>query len=207
MFRRAFVASIGGLGLLSVQPALAKGASPKPIPSIPLSLFVGTRVSADGSRVAVVADSFVADQIAQSNALFASFGIAFHEAERASLTSPPDLETREDRNALAANNVKGRCNVFFVGNLRDVDDPKLFRMGVMWRNLRNLKEKCVIVASSARETTLAHELGHYLGNGHTTVKNNLMSYERDGGVVSLDDVQGAKSQKTARALFASKELA
>ena len=35
-------------------------------------------------------------------------------------------------------------------------------------------------------TTLAHELGHFLGNGHAYVKNNLMSYERDGGEVFLD---------------------
>ena len=207
MFRRTFVASIGSLGLLAVRPAFAKAtATAKPIPSIPLALFIGTRVAEDGSRAAVVSDEFVSAQLQQSNELFSGFGLAFHEAERGALTSAPDLETREDRNALAANNVTSRCNVFFVGNLRDVDDPKLFRMGVMWRNLRNLKQKCVIVASSARETTLAHELGHFLGNGHTTVKNNLMSYERDGGTVLLDEAQGAKSQKTARTLFATKEL-
>ena len=49
-------------------------------------------------------------------------------------------------------------------------------------------------------------LGHFLGNPHSYVKNNLMSYDRDGGKVFLDDAQGQKARKTARALFASKEL-
>jgi hypothetical protein len=70
-----------------------------------------------------------------------------------------------------------------------------------------LKQRYVIVSSAARETTLAHELGHFLGNPHSFVKNNLMSYERDGGQVFLDESQGAISRKTARLLFAKKELA
>ena len=36
---------------------------------------------------------------------------------------------------------------------------------------------------------LAHELGHFFGNGHSDVPDNLMSYSRTGGRVFLDETQ------------------
>jgi hypothetical protein len=64
----------------------------------------------------------------------------------------------------------------------------------------------VIVAASALPSTLAHELGHFFGNGHSAVKNNLMSYDRDGGAVFLDATQQGKIQAFARIFLRTKEI-
>jgi hypothetical protein len=209
MRRRALLLSVSSVPLAWAADAGAKTqAKVAPIPPIPLRVFVGQLPAASPEKAPtpVVDGAFVDAQLAQAAALFSPHGLAFEERERSSL-AVGDLLTREDRNGLSKHLEAERCNVFFVGRLRDVDDPALDRMGVMWRNLRNLKQKYVIVSSAARETTLAPELGHFLGNPHSFVKNNLMSYERDGGPVFLDESQGAISRRTARALFASKELA
>ena len=205
MLRRTFIGAVG-MGAFGSASTLMAGPNDV-IRPIPLRIWVAQRVVEGEAPSAVVTATFVSDQLSEANRLFGGFDLSFEDrVEHGLIVNLTDLETRADRNALAGQLAKGSCNVFFVGRLRDVDDPQLNRMGVMWRNLANLKQKYVIVSSQARETTLAHELGHYLGNGHSGVKNNLMSYERDGGEVFLDEKQGAKARKTARALFASKEL-
>ncbi len=195
--------------MVPAQTAWAKSAPP--LPTLPLQSFVVERTSTtkDGPRARPVVDgAFIDEQIRQTNSIFGEFGIRFAEtaARRPLEEKWARLESRVDRDGLAESMVAEQINVFFVEALRDVDDPKLFRMGVTWRKLTNLKKKYVIVAASARPTTLAHELGHYLGNDHTYVKNNLMSYERDGGKVTLSQAQADKSRRTALALFASKAL-
>jgi len=117
------------------------------------------------------------------------------------------LEDRDDRDGLAAELRRGVIQVFVVASLRDVDDPVLLRQGVHWRHRRDPSRRYVIVAATAGRSTLAHELGHYLGNPHTTVVDNLMSYKRSNdGRVFLDDTQGKRSLSTARRLLRSKEL-
>lgn len=177
-----------------------------PLPPIPLRFHVA-RARADAA-VRVVNDTFIASQLAESNRLFAPHGISFVEAAERGTVGPEHarLEDAKSRDALAAFVQRGVLEVFFVAFLRDVDDPVRERMGVTWRKRSDLAKRYVIVSAAARETTLAHELGHVLGNGHTAVLNNLMSYERDGGPVSLDAAQGAKSRRTGRDLFARKVL-
>lgn len=173
------------------------------LPAIPIAIRV---VEEDGP---VASEKLVDELVSQANEIYAEHEISFVEAaERGKLDAKwAALETRDDRNGLAGVIGSGVANVFIVRSLRDVDDPKLFRMGVMWRNLKNLKQRYVIVAASAMPTTLAHELGHFLGLPHAYVKNNLMSYDREpGGKIFLDKGQGAKCRLTARGLFAKKEL-
>jgi len=55
--------------------------------------------------------------------------------------------------------------------------------------------------------TMAHELGHFFGLPHTAVKNNLMSYDRDGGAVFLDAKQTSTIQAFARLYLRAKEIA
>jgi hypothetical protein len=93
-----------------------------------------------------------------------------------------------------------------VGSLRDVDTPILLRQGVHWHAVPNPSKHYVIVSKSAGTTVLAHELGHFFGNPHTTIKDNLMSYDRSGS-----DVFFTEGQKKTIAAFAgiytrSKEL-
>jgi hypothetical protein len=47
----------------------------------------------------------------------------------------------------------------------------------------------VILSATARPTVLAHELGHFFGNGHSTVPNNVMSYIRTDAEVFFDNKQ------------------
>lgn len=213
MLRRQLLTSAYATALwLPARIASAKKPSePPPETAVPIAIAVAQReVEVDGKRKLerVVTRAFVEAQLATANELFAPHAVRFFEREPAGdlPESAARLETAADRDALATAMVAGVANVYFVESLRDVDDPKLHRMGVCWRKLSNLKKRYVIVAASAQPTTLAHELGHFLGNPHSYVKNNLMSYDRDGGKVFLDDAQGQKARKTARALFASKEL-
>jgi hypothetical protein len=53
---------------------------------------------------------------------------------------------------------------------------------------------------------LAHELGHYFGNAHSQVRDNVMSYERSGGPVFFDPEQGKRIAARARAYVKSGEL-
>jgi hypothetical protein len=216
MLRRRFMASVlcGGAGL--TIPSGAAWAKKPPAAeaeiAVPIVIAVAVRKLDDKGKQRlepVVTRAFVEAQLEAANEVFKPHGLRFFERDAASTLpeSAARLETSADRDALASSMVSGVANVYFVESLRDVDDPKLYRMGVCWRKLSNLKKKYVIVAASAQPTTLAHELGHYLGNPHSFVKNNLMSYDRDGGKVFLDDAQGQRARKTARGLFASKELA
>jgi hypothetical protein len=189
-------------------PLLVPGvaAAAQPIPPIPLFIRVATHGKSDEP---VASAAFVDALISETNAVYAEHELSFVEArDRGSVpSSRAALETRADRDGLAEHFESGITNVFVVRSLRDVDDPKLYRMGVMWRFLKNLKKKYVIVAASCMPTTLAHELGHFLGLDHAYVKNNLMSYDRDEGAkVFLDAKQGEKCRRTARGLFAKKEL-
>jgi hypothetical protein len=209
--RRAFLTLATTVGVHSAAgPALGK---PEPAQIVvPYAIGVVTRkLEKDGKTVhaPVVSKAFVEEQLKATAEIFGEFALSFTAGtkERPLDGKMANLENRADRDAMADFMLPGVVNIYFVESLRDVDDPKKHRMGVTWRKLSNLKKKYVIVAASARETTLAHELGHFLGNDHSYVKNNLMSYDRDGGKVFLDATQGAKSRKTALALFASKELA
>src|ERR1700749_4168966 len=93
-----------------------------------------------------------------------------------------------------------------VGSLRDVDTPALVRQGVHWHSTKSPAKHYVIVASAAGATVLAHELGHFFGNPHTTIKDNLISYDRSGKDVFLNDEQKKKIAAFAGIYSRSKEL-
>jgi len=190
--------------------AAAKGEPPKLL-RVPLAFAIaGRHRKKEGKEMLepVVSRAWLDEQLLTANTIFGEHAIGFREAKPSRDLEERfvALENRADRDALAPSLLAEVVNVFVVESLRDVDDPKLHRMGVMWRNLRDLKKKYVIVAASARTTTLAHEIGHYLGNDHSYVKNNLMSYDRDGGKVTLSADQAARARRTALAHFANKQL-
>ncbi len=175
------------------------------VPPIPLFLRV---VGLDGSAVAEPA--LVDKSVEAATRIFGQHGVSFFEAEARTMVEAKfaDVITRDDRDAFAALWLPGVINVFVVRKLGDVDEPGRARMGVAWRCLRDLEKKYVIVAAYAREVVLAHELGHFLGNGHSKIKNNLMSYDHDeSGGVFIDRDQARVARATARQLFAAKKLA
>jgi hypothetical protein len=188
-------------GAASPRRAEAKPPSRSPAPPkvLPLSIAVASR---DG--VAVVDDAWLREQVARAVQLLGEHGVHVGLARRRALAAEhAALETAADRDALAAHVEAKVINVFVVATLRDVDDPTRLRMGVRWRLRKNLRKDYVIVAASAMPTTLAHELGHYFGNGHSFVRNNVMSYLRDeGAVVRFDAEQGRRMREVARGLLA-----
>lgn len=156
-------------------------------------------VDVDGAPVRD--DAWVRAQIADAEKLYAPLGIHFRWAEQHTLAPRfAALETRDDRNALASEIRPKLIDVMVVTSLRDVDEPDKYRMGVCWRPRPDVTY--IIVASSARPTVLAHELGHYFGNGHSSVVNNIMSYSRTDGDVFLSPAQITVVKSTAQSLVA-----
>jgi hypothetical protein len=160
----------------------------------------------DGS--AVVSRAWLDRQIHEASHLMSPHGIFVRLARvRALPADSARLETADARDALAVHVEPKVINVFIVEQLRDVDDPERLRMGVRWRQRRDVSKDYVIVASGAMFTTLTHELGHFFGNGHSQVTNNIMSYKRDDpSAVAFDPNQGAKMRQVARRLLAGGRL-
>lgn len=202
--RTLLVASAGALMSSATSFDVEAKQDGRAVPPIPLFLRV---VGLDGNAVAEPA--LVDKSVEAATSVFGQHGVAFFEAKARTTVEAKfaDVITRDDRDAFAAIWLPGVINVFVVRKLEDVDEPGRARMGVAWRCLRDLKKKYVIVAAYAREVVLAHELGHFLGNPHSKVKNNLMSYDHDeGGVVFIDGGQARVARATARQLFAAKML-
>ncbi|MFO0756894.1 MAG: hypothetical protein U0359_10400 [Byssovorax sp.] len=201
--RAAALALLGALFTLPM-PALAGGvtAHGEDLPQLPVSVSV-----AQVAGKPVVDEGWIDAQLAQAERLFGDAGIHFRKVEIRSLSDRfAHLGTRADRDALAPTARRGAINVMIVDTLRDVDDPKLFRMGVHWRPIKSPKEHYVIVAASAMPTTMAHEIGHFFGNGHTKIQNNLMSYDRVGDAISLTDGQKKTSVSFCRLYLRIKEI-
>lgn len=147
-------------------------------------------------------------QLVEANRLFAPAGVQFAVVGRRALAdSLARLESRADRDALAPRAERGVVNAFVVASLRDVDDPALYRRGVHWRWRRDRARHYVIVSTVAGPTVLAHELGHFFGNGHTDVVDNVMSYRRDDPArMAFDEVQRRRIARAARAMVRGKAL-
>jgi hypothetical protein len=152
----------------------------------------------NGERV--VDDGWMQSQIDDANHLFAPLGTRFRWTIEKPLDEPHgELHTRANRDALTPLTETKVIDVFVVRALEDVDEPGRYRMGVCWTGRGG--KRFIVLSRTARPTVFAHELGHFFGNPHSTVVNNLMSYSRDGGSVFLDERQAATIKSfTARFL-------
>lgn len=148
-------------------------------------------------------DAWITAQIEDANALYAPLGVRFRWSLRREIPAThAQLHSRADRDALAPLVESNVIDVFVVAALEDVDEPGRYRKGVAWTSKPNGK-RFLILSAAAPRTVLAHELGHFFGNGHTDVADNLMSYTRtQGGQVFLDEAQIERTR-----LFASRFLA
>lgn len=188
--------------LLLAAPARAQHKPPPPIPVLPLSIAVASEAGKpvqDGAWMDV--------QVAEAERLIGGAGV---HLTKSAVRPLPDrfahLENRKDRDALLTEAKPSVINVFIVASLRDVDDPRLYRMGVHWRPEGSPRRHYIIVAATARNATLAHELGHFFGNPHVRTMNNLMSYNHDGGEIFLDDKQKGTITRFARLYLRAKEI-
>lgn len=144
-------------------------------------------------------DAWIGAQLAEAERLFGPVGVHFRWVVR-TIGKPGkgrvDVETREDRDAFADGLEPRLVNVFVVRSLMDVDEPGRVRRGVTWTQRKD-RRRYIVLSSIAMPSVLAHELGHFFGNGHTTVVDNLMSYERGGGVVFLSAEQKSRIAEVA----------
>jgi hypothetical protein len=152
-------------------------------------------------------DAWIAAQIDDANLLYNPLGVRFRWTLRKEMPAAhATMHTRADRDALAPLVEKNVIDVFVVAALEDVDEPGRYRKGVAWTSRPDSK-RFIILSAAAMRVVLAHELGHFFGNGHTDVPDNLMSYSRtEGGKVFLDDVQIARIHEFAARFLASGRL-
>lgn len=174
-------------------------------PQAPVAFALRVAIATDAKDEPVAPSAWLAQQIAQAQDLFAPFGVAFVRQDAPPLGPDAEhLETRADRNALAARVAPHVVNVFIVGSLRDVDEPARMRRGVHWHSPTGVHY--VIVVASAPPSVLAHELGHFFGSAHSQTPDNVMSYERTGASVFFDEAQGQRIGARVRAYLGSGEL-
>jgi hypothetical protein len=203
--RRALLSLAAALPVLSIHDGWAQqgGGQGKTIPKLALALHVA---AAEGEPVAD--DAQLAEWLSEAERLMSPHGVTVGKVE--SLVLPGEMariENALERDALAAELHPKVVNAFIVERLRDIDKPDRYIQGVRWRNRKNLSKDYVIVSAHASPTTLTHELGHFFGNGHSRVVNNIMSYERDDPAkIEFNKAQGAKMRVIARRLLAAKRV-
>jgi hypothetical protein len=198
--------------LTSVSAALVLAAAPTAAaaPTFQATFVLALAVPATETADTTAADEAWLDgEIAEAERLYAPLGVHFKRGPRRPLApARARPETREDRDALAHEGlVRGCINVFVVDSLRDVDDPKRLRQGVHWHAPDPAGAHYVILSRIANPTVLAHELGHFFGNAHTTTTDNLMSYDRATDRTFIDERQARRIVARARAYLRTKELA
>lgn len=197
--RRSLSLALGAAILLAALPL---GAGEDLLPTLPVVVSVASE-----SGKPVRDDAWIDAQLAEAERLFGPRGVHLKKAAQRPLDERfARLETRKDRDALRAELQKGVINVMIVASLRDVDDPRLYRMGVHWSPVAKPRVHYVIVARDAWESTMAHEIGHFFGLPHSAKRNNLMSYDRDGGKAFVDDSQARTVLAFARNYLRAKEL-
>lgn len=199
---RAAHARVAVLSLLVLSAPHAAEAAPLDV-TFPISIAVAVE---DG--VPARDDAWIASQIEDANELYAPTGVRFRWTLRREIPSAhAQIHTRADRDALAPLVEKNVIDVFVVAALEDVDEPGRYRKGVAWTS-KPTNKRFLILSGAAFPTVLAHELGHFFGNGHTTVADNLMSYVRTGDRrVFLDDAQVERVQSFSERFLATGRLA
>lgn len=175
-------------------------------PASPPRIGIAVQVALESGQP-VVDEAWVEAQIAAANRLFAAVPVVFYCVEtRPGRGYPARLLTRRDRDAALSHLRRGVVNLRIAAALMDVDEPGRVRRGVHWHLRADPTRRAVLLSAIAGPDILAHELGHFFGNGHSAVPDNLMSYTRSGGTVALDEAQLAQTRRTLQQLLRAREL-
>jgi hypothetical protein len=165
-------------------------------------------VAPDASGADVRPRSWLDVEVALAERIFGPLGVHVAVSAWARLDARfARIEDVKERDALAPDVTRGEIHVFLVGALRDSEVKDMYRKGVTWDSRTAPPRRFIILSADATPSSLAHELGHFFGiQPHSTVKNNLMSYDRADDEVFLDASQQAIVRRTAAALRSSGAL-
>jgi hypothetical protein len=198
----ALLAGVMGTRAASAAPVAAPVAAPLAGDiTFPISIAVAVE---DGAPAA--GDAWIGTQIDDANELYGPLGVRFRWTLRREISADhAQMHSRGDRDALAPLVEKNVIDVFIVAALEDVDEPGRYRKGVAWTSKPD-GTRFLILSKIAPRTVLAHELGHFFGNGHSDVADNLMSYSRTGDRVFLNEAQIARIHLFSKRFIASGRL-
>ena len=200
--RRSFLAGAAAATGALALPTFAFADPSGAIPRIPLVFSV---VVEDGRplRDSAWLDEQVAEMESISGrSVFTRTG----SASRPLAAQYAAIETLDDRDALGAFVQPHVVNVFIIRTLRDLAESPAYRHGATWRSRTNRGARYAILTADAVRAGLAHEMGHYFGAVHVTTVDNVMSDQRTGARLFLDDVQARTIQGAARRAFQSGKL-
>jgi len=174
-----------------------------PMRWLPLAMHV---VEKDGMPVAD--DAFIKARVDRANEIYAPYRVGFVVKHRMPLKAAhAHLDSRADRDALAAHVQRKVINCFVVRSLRDVDEPERMRRGVHWHAASRPGVHFVIISPLGDRDVFSHELGHFLGNPeHSSTRGNLMSYERGPLLPFLDQAQLIRLERALRGYLKRGEL-
>lgn len=190
----------GPFALVALVAPAAVAAAP------PVELTIAVCVAVDGGHP-VVDVAWLDAQIAEANRMYGESGMRFRRGAPGRLDPRfAQILTREERDAAAGELEPGAINLRVTGALADVDEPGVVRRGVHWHVRADPARHFIILSKIAAPGVLAHELGHYFGNPHSKVVDNLMCYDRTGGPVFLDGKQRAVIRRTLAGYLERGEL-
>ena len=161
-------------------------APPDPAPYLALStpcpaeashcLELAVFLALDGEGVPVQDTEWVGEQIASTNELFGDVGVHFALGDLHFLPAEHEVvHTRSDRDRLGHDSwSKGSVHWFIVGRLDNVDEEGEI-YGVHWRDRKATHHRWVILSKISWPFTLPHELGHFFGLKHNSIRGSIMN--------------------------------
>lgn len=158
-----------------------------------------------------VSPQWLAEQFAFANRMFEPIDVSFELHAAAPINLPPIIDGRKARNAVSKGITAVRAiDVFVVGALADLEDPRFPLFGVHWRPAKPAGRRYILLASYAWGRTMAHELGHFFGLPHSSyaisIMNKTLRTEPPLEQRRFADEEIPIMQKALRAILKRKEI-
>ena len=169
-----------------------------------------------------VAPTWLAEQFAFANRMFEPIDVSFELHAVTTIDLPPIINGRKVRDAVSRGIAPVRAiDVFVVGALADLEDPRFPLFGVHWRPAvgprseralarSDAGRRYILLASYAWGRTMAHELGHFFGLPHSTyaisIMNKTLRTEPPLEQRSFADEEVPLMQRALRSMLKRKEL-